>query len=125
MVRLKHRYIALEVVMSKAFLKRNMKPKVITGAIRMHLNNLYGELGSASIYPNLSVRYLNAHTNTIILRVRRRFAEILLTVLPFVTATESTEFKNTDHKIFFRTLYVSGTIRSAQKFLIRNNPLVL
>lgn len=64
------------------------------------------------------VKYLNAVTGIVFLRFPKRCYRLLWSALPFITSIQA---RGQKIPCFFNCLYVGGTIRTCQKFLIRYN----
>ncbi|XP_033627946.1 ribonuclease P/MRP protein subunit POP5-like [Asterias rubens] len=115
MVRLKNRYFLCEMVFedpnSRAF---SIVTQNIYAAVKSKVRDTHGDYGLAAISWGLSVRYLNSHTGLVMIRVRRHHQKILGSTLPFITSIARCPLS-------LRTIHVSGTIRSCQKFLVKFN----
>nr|XP_026694324.1 ribonuclease P/MRP protein subunit POP5-like [Ciona intestinalis] len=126
MVRLKHRYYLVNIIFDDDCLGHRIGHKVLYDAINSLLEDFYGDNGVACIQSNLSVKYLNIYTNLILIRVRRQFHKMLGSVLPFIKSVKC-DLLGKDKKLgrivdcLVNTVHVSGTIRSAQKFIIKFN----
>ena len=113
MVRVKYRYILAELwtEQCKNKVKLPLKEKNLEQAIRDSVENLHGDYGLATIQAGFSIKLYNPATRVFIARVHRKFHSVLSSSLPFITAIGKL-------KVCIRTLHLSGTIRSALKFLV-------
>ena len=89
----------------------------VSACIRASLALNYGQFASSSLLQSLSVKYSNAATNTIILRVPRDFQSQIWASLAFITDWPGEVPKN-HLKCTWRTVHCAGTIRSCQKAAI-------
>lgn len=113
MVRVKYRYILAELwtEQCKNRIKLPLKETVLREAILKSVADLHGDYGLASIQAGFSIKMYNPATRVFIARVHRKFHNVVSSSLPFITSIERL-------KVCIRTLHLSGTIRSALKFLI-------
>lgn len=114
MVRVKYRYILAEILTEqhKNKVKIPLREKDLVQAIFSSVETLHGDFGVACIQAGFSIKMFNPATRIFIARVHRRFHSILGSSLPFITTIGKL-------KLCIRTLHLSGTIRSALKFLIK------
>lgn len=116
MVRVKYRYILAEILTDKYInkVKLPLREDDLKQAIRDSVELLHGDYGLACIQAGFSIKMYNPATRVFIVRVRRKFHSVLGSSLPFITSIGKL-------KLGFRTLRLSGTIRSAHKFLIQHD----
>lgn len=114
MVRVKYRYILAELwtEQCKKRIKLPLKETELKEAIRKSVQILHGDYGLASIQAGFSIKMYNPATRVFIVKVYRKFHNVISSSLPFITSIEKL-------KVCIRTLHLSGTIRSALKFLIK------
>lgn len=114
MVRVKYRYILVEILTDqfKNKVKLPLKEYDLRRAVLDSIEMLHGDYGLACIQAGFSIKMYNPSTRVFILRVRRKFRTIVGSSLPFLTSIGKL-------KVGFRTLKLTGTIRSAFKFLIQ------
>lgn len=107
------RYILCELVdASGTAVSHQWKDHEVYVTVRNALHTAHGDFGAALVKKSLNVKYLNSSTGVVVIRVRRGCQDLVLTTLPFIKSIRGTQAS-------FRTLHLSGTIRSCQKFLIR------
>ncbi|XP_035225972.1 uncharacterized protein LOC118198415 [Stegodyphus dumicola] len=113
MVRVKYRYILAEILTEqyKNKLKLPLKEYDLKQAILAAVEQNHGDYGLACIHAGFSIKVYNPATRILILRVRRCAVLVLSTTLPLITTAGKIQ-------LAFRTLRLTGTIRSAFKFLI-------
>ncbi|GBM41200.1 Ribonuclease P/MRP protein subunit POP5 [Araneus ventricosus] len=113
MVRVKYRYILAEIVTDgyQNVLRLPLREQELKQAILDSVQELHGDFGLASIHAGFSIKMYNAVTRIFILRVRRQYHPILSTSLVMMTSIGKIRLE-------IRTLHLSGTIRSAYKFLL-------
>uniref|UniRef100_A0A2L2YIW8 Ribonuclease P/MRP protein subunit POP5 n=1 Tax=Parasteatoda tepidariorum TaxID=114398 RepID=A0A2L2YIW8_PARTP len=113
MVRVKYRYIVSELVTDKHqhLIKLPVKEKDIKNTVLDMVNEIHGDFGVSCILAGFSIKLFNPVTRIVIFRARRQHHNILSTALPLITAVGKM-------KLIMRTLKLSGTIRSASKFII-------
>ncbi|KAL4660368.1 ribonuclease P/MRP protein subunit POP5 [Arapaima gigas] len=118
MVRFKSRYLLCEVCVSNHSDLRLLDDQSVFSAVRTAVSRAHGDYGAALTNVSFSVKYLNAHTGVVFLRCRKSHYRILWSALSFINS-----LKNRGQCVpcFFNCLYVGGTIRTCQKFLIRYN----
>jgi len=127
MVRMKHRYFLVRTVCTKKMYKLKITPHVVSEAVKKAVKQLHGDFGLACISSSLSVKYYNVYTNLMIIRVLRKFEEKVSSSLAFAfqPLKVSSDKDSNECPFFLHTLHVSGTIRSAQKVIIRWNKRML
>ncbi|THZ07904.1 hypothetical protein D6C93_00799 [Aureobasidium pullulans] len=135
MVRLKHRYLLLNILYPDA--ETPTKPSTDTGLphvisfrrpssdklnaqllariIRDGVAELFGDYGSGMIAASLVVKYLSPATSTAIVRVSRAHYRLVWAALSFVTRLP----KPIDQNCVIQVVRVSGTIRKAEEEAIR------
>uniref|UniRef100_A0A182S853 Ribonuclease P/MRP protein subunit POP5 n=1 Tax=Anopheles maculatus TaxID=74869 RepID=A0A182S853_9DIPT len=113
MVRVKHRYILVQI-------RCNDRPSdesvaISSSAVYYQINTLveryYGEFGSASML-QLNVLYFNAKTHLCIIQTRHGPHRFITSILPLITTAGSQVAR-------FRTLYVGATLKQCHKFIIK------
>jgi len=114
MVRLKQRYVLCEIVTpdERRLMCHTWKSHDVYTCVRNAIVKAHGDYGIAIMQSSLSVKYLNALTRIVLLRVRRGLHHMLIQSLMFVN-------KLNNQDVFLHTLHISGTIRSCEKFLVR------
>ncbi|XP_038059390.1 ribonuclease P/MRP protein subunit POP5-like [Patiria miniata] len=115
MVRIKNRYFLCELVFEDAIWRAlAVNNQHLYNAVKDAVRQIHGDYGAAAIAWGLNVKYLNPDTGVMMIRVRRQNQKILSTTLPFIKSVAS-------FPVTMRTLHISGTIRSCQKFLVKYN----
>ncbi|XP_038139265.1 ribonuclease P/MRP protein subunit POP5 [Cyprinodon tularosa] len=118
MVRVKSRYLLCEINVSDRRDLLKLDDRAVAGAVRAAVARIHGDYGTAICSTRFWVKYLNAHTGMVFLRLPKRGYELLWSALPFITCIES---RGQIIPCAFNCLHVGGTIRTCQKFLIRYN----
>ncbi|KAJ8414763.1 hypothetical protein AAFF_G00022860 [Aldrovandia affinis] len=118
MVRFKSRYLLCELCVSDQSSLQLLDDRAVFTGVRGAVCRAHGDYGAALCSVSFAVKYLNADTGVVFLRCRKSHYRILWSALPFITHLE-----NRGQKVpcAFNCLYVGGTIRTCQKFLIRYN----
>ncbi|XP_022609703.1 ribonuclease P/MRP protein subunit POP5 [Seriola dumerili] len=118
MVRVKSRYLLCEVNVSDRSRLLLLDDRTIAVAVKAVVARTHGDYGAALCSVGFSVKYLNAHTGIVFLRLPKRCYRLLWSALPFITSVEA---RGQKIPCFLNCLHVGGTIRTCQKFLIRYN----
>jgi len=125
MGRLKHRYVLAKIVFKPDNALYHVKEHSLLEAVRKAVEHVHGSYGLSGVDIGLHVKYLNEYTKFVLIRVRRQFHTQLLSSLPFIRAiqVEQTGSSKGKGKIlsFIQVLHVTGTIRCAQKFIIKHH----
>ncbi|XP_017538213.1 ribonuclease P/MRP protein subunit POP5 [Pygocentrus nattereri] len=116
MVRLKARYLLCEVCVSQRSKLQLLEEKAIFQAVKSAVAKAHGEYGAALFSIGSKVTYLNAYTGVVMLRFRKAFYQLLWSALPFINSIGPQGRKV---PCFFNCIYVGGTIKTCQKFLVR------
>ncbi|XP_053664733.1 uncharacterized protein LOC128713886 [Anopheles marshallii] len=113
MVRVKHRYILVQI-------RCNDRPASEPVSISSHalflyiseqVERYYGEFGSASML-RLNVIYFNAKTHLCIIQTRHGPHRFITSILPLLTIAGSEVAR-------YRTLYVGATLKQCHKFIVK------
>jgi len=136
MVRLKHRYLLVNILYpesdtpTKPTTKDGQVPDVVSfrrpssdklnaqllaRMIRDGVADLFGDYGSGMIASSLVVKYLSTATSTAIIRVSRAHYRLVWAALSFVTRLP----RPIDQAFVIQVVRVSGTIRKAEEEAIR------
>ncbi|XP_055017337.1 ribonuclease P/MRP protein subunit POP5 isoform X2 [Boleophthalmus pectinirostris] len=105
MVRVKSRYLLCEVNVTDRNLLLLLDDRAVTATVK-------------DVVQRIHVKYINAVTGIIFLRFPKKCYKQLWTALPFITSIEA---RGKKIPCFLNCIYVGGTIRTCQKFLIRYN----
>ncbi|XP_072038750.1 ribonuclease P/MRP protein subunit POP5-like [Amphiura filiformis] len=122
MVRLKKRYFLCEIVFvdqdgfssSQPQTLPSLKEADVYHAVKGAVEEIYGDYGVGAVMGGLNVKYMNARTNVVLIRVHLHANKILWTSLPFVKKIAKCD-------CFMKTLHIGGTILSCQKSLLKYN----
>ncbi|XP_049293941.1 ribonuclease P/MRP protein subunit POP5 [Anopheles funestus] len=113
MVRVKHRYILVQIRCNE---RPANEPIAISSSslywyIMDQVKRYYGEFGCASML-RLNVIYFNAKTHLCIIQSRHGPHRFITSILPLLTVAGSEVAR-------YRTLYVGATVKQCQKFIIK------
>ena len=117
MVRFKNRYLVCEIKWEDSKYDPNVKNKDIYESIRESLAINFGDHGTGLLLNSLSgnfyvVKYWNPATNICIVRCLRDEFRILWCSLTFISHIRG-------RKVRIKVVYTGGTIRSCQKFVVK------
>jgi len=118
MVRFKNRYQLCELVWVDGHVDESLNSSALYTAVREVLIAMFGDWGYASVLTSFQVKYWNYHTNLCIVRSARDHYRMVWTAMTFATRIKG-------RAVTFRSLHVSGTIRSCQQAAIRHTRAVL
>ncbi|KAK7933936.1 hypothetical protein WMY93_004832 [Mugilogobius chulae] len=118
MVRVKSRYLLCEVNVTDRNLLLLLDDRAVITAVKDVVQRMHGDYGAALCSFGFSVKYLNAVTGIIFLRFPKKCYKQLWSALPFITSIDA---RGKKIPCFLNCIYVGGTIRTCQKFLIRYN----
>uniref|UniRef100_L7M695 Ribonuclease P/MRP protein subunit POP5 n=1 Tax=Rhipicephalus pulchellus TaxID=72859 RepID=L7M695_RHIPC len=114
MVRLKHRYVLVEILwkdwQNPRVHQLPVTEKDIYACVRNAVHFLHGNFGLGVTKFNIAIKFFNPHTRVFLLRTRRGAHTLTLSALPFVK-------KIKDEAVTLRVLRLTGTIRSCLKYL--------
>ncbi|XP_060893550.1 ribonuclease P/MRP protein subunit POP5 [Labrus mixtus] len=116
MVRVKSRYLLLEVNVTDRSRLLLLDDRAVFRAVKAAVARIHGDYGEALCSVRMSVKYLNALTGIVFLRFPKMCYKLLWSALPFITCIEN---QGQNIPCFLNCLHVGGTIRTCQKFLIR------
>ncbi|KAI0230968.1 Ribonuclease P/MRP protein subunit POP5 [Lamellibrachia satsuma] len=115
MVRFKHRYLLCEIVQGgSGKCTFPITERQLYHNVRDVVSHAHGDYGLALVQAYLRVKYVNAQTHVVLIRVGRRAYHLVLSAMAMVKQIGQLQG-------FYRTLHVGGTIRSCQKFLAKYN----
>ncbi|XP_078740949.1 ribonuclease P/MRP protein subunit POP5 [Lampetra fluviatilis] len=125
MVRFKHRYLLCEVrVPPLRPLRQLLHHRSVRSALRTAIAQTHGDYGLAACEAGLTVKYVNAHTGSVLIRVRKRSLQLLTSALALITSLQQQQQQQQQQHgspCAFHLLHVAGTIRTCQKFLLRHH----
>eukprot|EP00035_Acanthoeca_spectabilis_P016380 m.333729 g.333729 ORF g.333729 m.333729 type:complete len:150 (+) comp16522_c0_seq23:203-652(+) len=113
MVRLKHRYLLTELIFADGKVDTATKWGDLLRAVKDGVASAHGDYGVACVMSSIQIKYFNAHTRILLLRISRDHYEMLWSALTLMTSFEQRE-------CLFRVVHLGGTIRSCQKFLLKH-----
>jgi len=113
MVRVKRRYIVLDLLSPVDNCSQKLTGSLICASIRRSYQDLYGEFGIAYL-GTFGVKYFNQITNVLIIQCKRDVHRQLLHAILFVKAVDS-------QPCTLSTIYIGATMKSCQKFLVRHS----
>ncbi|XP_037093535.1 ribonuclease P/MRP protein subunit POP5-like [Pollicipes pollicipes] len=115
MVRLKNRYFVVELIPASEAspLRQEIKEDAIYQAVLEAVSQIHGDYGVAAVKTRLIVKYCNAVTRVVLLRVSHDAHRQLASALPFVTSLGG-------QPVTPRTIYVGATIMHCFRFLKRH-----
>ena len=135
MVRIKHRYLLLNILypgqtkLSKSSEQTalssqtptadHIDARLFSAHLRSHITLLFGDFGLGVSLSSLKVIYLSTATSTAILRVPRDRHRLVWAALSNITELPGPTRGRTGAKCVIRVVRVSGTIRKAEEELIR------
>ncbi|XP_075915140.1 ribonuclease P/MRP protein subunit POP5 [Petromyzon marinus] len=119
MVRFKHRYLLCEVRLPPLRpLRQLLHHRSVRSALRLAIAEMHGDYGLAACEAGLAVKYVNAHTGSVLIRVRQRSLQLLTSALAVITSLQQQQQRS---PCAFHLLHVGGTIRTCQKFLLKHH----
>ena len=117
MVRLKSRYLLCKVISPQA---HKIQPHDVMAAIKVSLTSLYGSYGCSSVCSKLVIKYMNTKTKFLQLKVAHAHHKMLWSSLPFIKEVY-VKAEKTDVQCILQTLYCGATIRSVQKYVVKQD----
>jgi len=146
MVRIKHRYLLLEILYPTTPLSTTNSPKsslypspadfhlpfhsptsdlltpqLLTRFLRDAISDLYGDYGAALVSSSLVVKYLSCPTSTAIVRVNRSGWRMLWGGITSITRLNLGRAGKESVECVIRVVRVSGTIRKSEEECIRRS----
>ncbi|CAL1616351.1 unnamed protein product [Knipowitschia caucasica] len=118
MVRVKSRYLLCEVNVTDRNQLLQLDDRAVSASVKDVVQRMYGDYGAALCSFGFSVKYVNAVSGIVFLRFPKKCYKRLWSALPFITSIEA---RGKKIQCFLNCIYVGGTIRTCQKFLIRYN----
>ncbi|KKY27452.1 putative rpp14 family protein [Phaeomoniella chlamydospora] len=134
MVRIKHRYLLVDIVFPTADHK-NVAPSIafnkacpkwfdagsMVRLIRANVSENFGDYGAGAIGGSLSIKYFSQATSTAIIRCPRNHYRIVWAALTFASYLARYSGKRDEERVscIFRVVHVSGTIKKSEEEAIR------
>ncbi len=106
MVKFKSRYLLVESLYENDKI-RNLDPSQMSGIIKKVVESLFGEIGLGKINKNLQIKYMNNHSNLMIVRVSKEHLNLLWTTLSLINEIDG-------EKVKLHVIGVSGTIKKTE-----------
>jgi ribonuclease P/MRP protein subunit POP5 len=137
MVRIKHRYLLLQILYPSSIPKTsnsNIPESILVQApsashitsstllhlLRTQISLLFGDYGSGVLAAGLSIKYFSNATSTAIVRCPRAHYRLAWAALTFVTELPAVRKGATGgERCVFRVVRVSGTIKKAEEEAVR------
>ncbi|KAL8906498.1 MAG: hypothetical protein Q9207_001984 [Kuettlingeria erythrocarpa] len=143
MVRIKHRYLLLNILYPGSYPKDEgashinrkkispgllqfhrptpdeLTPQILARAIRDQILYLYGNYGYGITSSGLNVKYLSPATSTAIIRCSRANYQVVWAALTFMTHLPELPNQSTPQTCVMQVVRVSGTIRKAEEEVIK------
>ncbi|XP_045445892.1 ribonuclease P/MRP protein subunit POP5 [Melitaea cinxia] len=112
MVRFKHRYITVELIVPKLpeYKPIYLKSSVLNDTILEKLQQLHGDFGLAAVKNGFVTKYCNENTRIAIIRSRHGPHRFVTSSLPFITKVGKLD-------VILKTLHVSATMKHSFKFI--------
>ena len=114
MVRKKSRYLVAKIQYNDNKIDLNLDADTIKNAIRNTINELFGEYGMAAYAQGIFVKYCNPYTGIFFLRVDRDHHCHIRTCVSFVKMLRQ-------RLCVLSCIHVTGTLKSAERFLLDYN----
>jgi ribonuclease P/MRP protein subunit POP5 len=121
MVRLKHRWLLVEILYPNetstvpfSAPSHNVTTKILLDALRQQISYNFGDHGNGLVSSSLSIRYFSGATSTGIIRVARDHFRMIWAALTFIKELGGRECVITVRR-------VSGTIKKAEEEILRRD----
>ncbi|XP_017128304.1 uncharacterized protein LOC108146723 [Drosophila elegans] len=111
MVRIKNRYIAVQIVPHTPTQTLRLSDHGLAKILLQNVEKYYGVYGLGMIEQGFRVKYINDQTKIAIIRCLHRGQRFVSSILPLITLIGEVRAK-------FRTLYVGATIIQCNKFIV-------
>ncbi|XP_030385196.1 ribonuclease P/MRP protein subunit POP5 isoform X1 [Scaptodrosophila lebanonensis] len=113
MVRIKNRYIAVQIVPYTPTQTLRFSDQTLTKCLLQNVKKYYGVYGLGLLEHGFRVKYCNERTKIAIIRCLHRGQHFVSSMLPLITLIGEVRAK-------FRTLYTGATIIQCNKFIIKH-----
>ncbi|XP_034656627.1 uncharacterized protein LOC117893946 [Drosophila subobscura] len=113
MVRIKNRYIAVQIVPYAPKKTLGLKDHILSKCILQNVEKHYGVYGLGVVEQGFRVKYCNERTKIAVIRCVHRGQRFVSSMLPLITLIGDVRAK-------FRTLYIGATIIQCNKFIIKH-----
>ncbi|KAL9873223.1 ribonuclease P/MRP protein subunit POP5 [Glossina fuscipes] len=113
MVRIKNRYIVVEIVPeSKQHNVLHYKDHVLSKCILAAVRKYYGAYGLGRVELGFCTKYCNERTKIALIRCSHQSHKFVTSILPLITTIGDVRAK-------FHTIYVGATIINCNKFIVK------
>ncbi|KAM8710434.1 hypothetical protein ACLKA7_017107 [Drosophila subpalustris] len=113
MVRIKNRYIAVQIVPEKSMQTLRLSDHTLSKCLLQNVEKYYGVYGLGVLEHGFRVKYCNERTKIAVIRCLHRGQRYVSSILPLITLIGDVRAK-------FRTLYVGATVIQCNKFIIKH-----
>ncbi|XP_062129517.1 uncharacterized protein LOC133841194 [Drosophila sulfurigaster albostrigata] len=113
MVRIKNRYIAVQIVPQTPVQTLRLNDSTLSKCLLQNVEKYYGVYGLGLLEHGFRVKYCNERTKIAIIRCIHRGQRFVSSILPLITLIGDVRAK-------FRTLYVGATVIQCNKFIIKH-----
>ncbi|CAH2086165.1 unnamed protein product [Euphydryas editha] len=112
MVRFKHRYITVELILPKVpeYKPFYLKSHILSETILEKIQQVHGDFGLAAVKNGFVAKYCNENTRIAIIRSRHGPHRFVTSSLPFITKIGKLD-------VILKTLHVSATMKHSFKFI--------
>ncbi|XP_028400743.1 ribonuclease P/MRP protein subunit POP5-like [Dendronephthya gigantea] len=114
MVRLKSRYLLMEIQFEDGLVDQSLTSGNVYHEIMRSVENTYGHYGFSCVKMTFKVKYVNPFTGVVFVKCSRDYFRMLWHAATFVKEINARQCS-------INTLHLSGTINSCQRFLIKHN----
>ncbi|XP_065679002.1 uncharacterized protein LOC136081302 [Hydra vulgaris] len=114
MVRKKQRYFVVEIIYEDNKVDLNLSREDIFRAIRLSIQDLYGDYGIGAFSLNLFVKYVNPYTKLFFVQAPREYQIEIRACLTFIKMLRN-------RLCILNCIYVAATIKSAEVFLLKRD----
>ncbi|XP_034480508.1 uncharacterized protein LOC117786399 [Drosophila innubila] len=113
MVRIKNRYIAVQIVPQTPMQTLRLNDYTLSKCLLQNVEKFYGVYGLGLLEHGFRVKYCNERTKIAVIRCLHRGQRYVSSILPLITLIGDVRAK-------FRTLYVGATVIQCNKFIIKH-----
>ncbi|XP_013107034.2 uncharacterized protein LOC106086779 [Stomoxys calcitrans] len=119
MVRIKNRYIVVQIIPKNAEQKvLYLKEQILAKCLLSHVQKYYGIYGLGLLEHGFRVKYCNERTKIAIFRCSHHSYRFVTSILPLIVSIGDVQAK-------FRTIYTGATIMQCNKFIIKHQQTYL
>ncbi|CAB4001836.1 Ribonuclease P MRP subunit POP5 [Paramuricea clavata] len=114
MVRLKSRYLLMEIRFEDGLVDQSLSSSTVYHDILRSVENTYGDYGFGCIKMSFKVKYVNPFTGVVFVKCSRDYYRMLWHAVTFLKEVNGRQCS-------MNTLHLAGTINSCQRFLVKHN----